>query len=94
MKKITVIYLLFIFSCNRAETNQKKAERTVIGYNYSSYPKSVTDSLKFTSLDNNNVIGVIEDKTIYSTDHRPVLIKTVYYMLNKSLTHVEATFTN
>ena len=95
MKKIIVILLLFASACAIFQNKQQHAEQTVKEYNRSKNPKANINNIKFTDLDpNGNVIGVIENKTTYDSSHRPIFIRTVYFMLNKDLTKVNAVYTN
>jgi hypothetical protein len=94
MKRLVFVSLLLL-SCNRhSMTNQQKAERLVEEYIHISDNPEAIKKIKFTELDTGNVIGVIENKTIYDSKRRPTFIRTVYYSLNKSLTHVNFIYTN
>jgi hypothetical protein len=94
MKKVIPIPLLFVSSCSIFQTKQQQAELTVKEYIHSKNPKVDLKHIRFTNFEpNGNVIGVIENKTVYDTNHRPILILTVYYMLNKDLTRVNGMYT-
>jgi hypothetical protein len=95
MKKTIVFLLLFASACAIFQNRQQKAELTVKEYIHYKNPKAHINKIKFTDLDpNGNVIGVIENKMVYDSSHRPMFIRTVYYMLNKDLTHVNGVYTN
>jgi hypothetical protein len=94
MKKIAFIALLFTCSCAHPLNKQQRAEKAVKMDILSNNPKENVNDIKFTQLDNNNTIGVIENKTIYDSRQRPVYIRTLYFSLNDDLTKVTVVFTN
>jgi len=95
VKKIVVILLLFASACSTFQSKQQRAEQTVKEYIHSKNPKANLKDIKFSDLEpNGNVLGVIENKTVYDSSHHPILIRTIYYVLNKNLTQVNNTYTN
>jgi len=95
MRKTVIILLLFASACAIFQNKQQQAEQTVKEYIHSKNPKANINNIKFTDLDpNGNVIGVIENTTIYDSSHRQIFISTVYYMLNEKLTQVNGIYTN
>ncbi len=94
MKRLVFASMLLL-SCNcHSMTNQQKAERLVEEYIHISNNPEAIKKIKFTELDTSNVIGIIENKMIYDNNHHLILVRTVYYSLNKSLTHVNFIYTN
>ena len=95
MKKIFLILSLFASACSISQNKQRQGEQTVKEYIHSKNPKVDTRDIKFTDLEpSGNIIGVIENKTIYDSNHRPIFIHTLYYVLNKDLLHVNGIYTN
>jgi hypothetical protein len=94
MRKLILILLLAASACSSVENRQQRAERTVKEYIHYKNPKAILKNIKFTDLDpNSNVIGIVENKVVYDNTHHPVLIRTLYYALNKDLTRVISVYT-
>jgi hypothetical protein len=95
MKKLLLILLLFAVSCSLFQNKQQQAERTVKEYIHLKNPQFNTNDIKFTNLNlGDTSIGVIRDSMIYDSNHRPTLLRTIYYVLNKDLTQVRFEYTD